>query len=124
MSNISQWKASEFKNFLIYYSLPCLKDLLPSVFYKHWFLLVYAINIFDSDKIETQAYENATRAIKKFVSNTEILYGMEQMKFNVHLLLHIPKSVNDFGALWAWSAFPYESYNFVLRSMLHNSQTI
>lgn len=49
---------------------------------------------------------------------------MELMKFNVHLLLHIPKSVKDFGALWAWSAFPYESYNFVLRSMLHSSQTI
>lgn len=46
------------------------------------------------------------------------------MKFNAHLLLHIPKSVKDFGALWAWSAFPYESNNFVLRSMLHSSQTI
>lgn len=124
VSNISQWKASEFKNFLIYYSLPCLKDLLPSVFYKHWFLLVYAIYVFDSDKITTEAYENATRAIKKFVGKAEMLYGMEIMKFNVHLLLHIPKSVKDFGALWAWSAFPYESYNFVLRSMLHSSQTI
>lgn len=124
VNNISQWKASEFKNFLIYYSLPCLKNLLPSVFYKHWSLLVYAIYVFDSDKIETEAYKNATRAIKKFVSDTEILYGMELMKFNVHLLLHIPKSVKDFGALWAWSAFSYESNNFVLRSMLHSSQTI
>lgn len=124
VSNISKWKASEFKNFLIYYSLPCLKDLLPSVFYKHWFLLVYAINVFDSDKIDTKAYENATNAITKFVSKTEMLYGMELMKFNVHLLLHIPKSIQDFGALWAWSAFPYESNNIVLRRMLHSSQTI
>lgn len=88
VSNICQWKASEFKNFLIYYFLPYLKDLLPSIFYKHWFLFVYAINVFNSDKIETQAYENATRAIKKFVNNIEMLYGMELMKFNVHLLLH------------------------------------
>lgn len=46
------------------------------------------------------------------------------MKFNVHLLLHLPETVEDFGSLWAWSAFPYEGYNFVLRSMLKNSQCI
>lgn len=125
VSNLSQWKASELKNFLLYYSLPCLKDLLPSVFYKHWSLLVYAIHVFDSEKIDIQAYETATRAIKKFVNNIEKLYGMaELMKFNVHLLLHIPQSIKDFGALWAWSAFPYEGYNTVLRNMLHSSQTI
>lgn len=32
VSNINQWKASEFKKFLIYYSLPYLKNLLLSVF--------------------------------------------------------------------------------------------
>lgn len=123
VSNISQWKASEFKHFLIHYSMPCLKDLLPLTFYKHWSLLVYVINVFDSEKIESEAFEKAKRAINKFVKNTEVLYGMELMKFNVHLLLHIPNSVKDFGALWAWSAFPYESYNSVLRNMLHSSQT-
>lgn len=46
------------------------------------------------------------------------------MKYNVHLLLHIPKSIKYFGALWAWSAFPYESYNYVLRKMLHSSQFV
>ncbi|EFN72341.1 hypothetical protein EAG_12648, partial [Camponotus floridanus] len=111
VSNISQWKASEFKHFLIYYSMPCLKDLLPLTFYKHWSLLVLP-------------FEKAKRAINKFVKNIEVLYGMELMKFNVHLLLHIPNSVKDFGALWAWSAFPYESYNSVLRNMLHSSQII
>lgn len=124
VNNISQWKASEFKHFLIHYSMPCLKDLLPLIFYKHWSLLVYVINVFDSETIEPEALEKATRTINKFVKNTEVLYGMELMKFNVHLLLHIPNSVKDFGALWAWSTFPYESYNSVLRSMLHSFQII
>lgn len=48
---IPQWKASEFRNFLIYYSLPCLKDVLPSLYHKHWSLLVYSIYVFNNDKI-------------------------------------------------------------------------
>lgn len=124
VDNIKLWKALEFKNFLVYFSLPCLKGLLPQNFLKHWSLLVYAIRIFDSDKIELQPYKNATRAIRHFVLNVEELYGKEFMKYNVHLLLHIPQAVKNFGAVWAWSAFPYESNNSVLRNMLHNSQAI
>jgi len=46
------------------------------------------------------------------------------MKYNTHLLLHIPKSVKDYGALWTWSAFPFEGYNYVLRKMLFSSQFV
>ena len=124
VTNLSQWKASEYRNFLLYYSMPTLKNILPDIYYKHWSLLVYAITIFNGDKINMQEYEKAKRAINKFVQDIEPLYGKELMKFNVHLLLHIPKSVEDFGALWAWSAFIYETNNYVLRNMLHSSQTI
>ncbi|KYN18658.1 hypothetical protein ALC57_09026 [Trachymyrmex cornetzi] len=31
----SQWKASEYKNFLLYYSLICLDGLLPKKYVKH-----------------------------------------------------------------------------------------
>lgn len=122
--NLKLWKASEYKNFAQYYSMPCLLNILEPIYYKHWSLFVYAINVFNSNKITNQDYETAAFAIKKFVENIELLYGKSFMKFNVHLLLHIPKAVRDFGALWAWSAFPYEDYNFTLRQMLHNSQSI
>lgn len=124
ISNMKQWKATEFKSFLFYYSMICLKGVLPGVFYRHWSLLVYAMIVFCSDKIDIRAAEKATVALKKFVSDTEILYGKEYMKYNVHLLLHIPDAVKDYGALWGWSAFPYESYNFVLGNMLHSSQSL
>ena len=39
------YKASEWKNFLIYYSLVCYKDLLPKNYYQHCFLFVYSIQI-------------------------------------------------------------------------------
>ena len=122
--NLTMWKASEFKNFLLYYFLICLKNILRGVYYKHWLLFVYAIHIFCSDKIEPRDFKKASKALKKFVEDIESLYGRELMKYNVHLLLHVPQSVQDFRALWGWSTFPYESYNFILKNMLNGSQAV
>lgn len=124
ISDLKRWKASEFKNFLIYYSLPVLKGLMRKKYYQHWFLLVYSITTFISEFIPQRNFEIATLAIRKFVLNVERLYAADLMKFNVHLMLHLPDTVKNFGALWAWSAFPYEAYNYVLRQMLKNSQCI
>lgn len=124
VDNLCQWKGSELRSFLLYYSLPCLRGLLDVRYYKHWSLLVFAITIFNSDEITDEAFCQATIALRTFVLETEALYGEEMMKFNVHLLLHIPKFVKLFGPLWAWSAFPYESNNAVLRRMVHNSQAV
>ena len=124
ISNLCRWKASELKNFLIYYSLIVLKDLIPMKYYKHWWLLVYAITIYDQKKITREDREKAKTALNKFVHDTQKLYGKTLMKYNIHLLIHIPESVENFGALWAWSTFPFEGYNFVLRRMLKNSQGI
>jgi len=109
---------------LLYYSLPCLYNLLAKRYYKHWSLFVYSMHKLLSSKISEYDLNEAERALRKFVFDTERLYGPEYMKFNIHLLLHIPKAVKFFGALWAWSAFPFESYNRILRDMIYNSQSI
>lgn len=46
------------------------------------------------------------------------------MTFNVHTLKHVIKFVKYFGSLWAWSAFPFESYNAVIKSLFHGTQCI
>lgn len=124
IENMKLFKASEWKNILLYYSLPCLQGLLPNVYFKHWSLLVFSMHKFLSDAITENDLKHAEKALRKFVFDMETLYGKEHMKFNVHLLLHIPKSVKLFGAIWAWSAFPFESYNRVLRNMIYNSQFV
>ena len=124
IENVGKWKASECRHFLMYYSPFVLKDILPNRYFKHWYLLVYAVTMFNKDKISEQDYQTGKRALLLFVQQTQTLYGIEMMKYNVHLLTHIPRSVRDFGALRGWSAFPYESYNRVLRQMLRSSQAI
>lgn len=45
----------------------------------------------------------AKQILEKFIHEVEHLYGRGFFKFNVHLLLHIPESVKQFGSLWAQS---------------------
>ncbi|EJY58062.1 AAEL017442-PA [Aedes aegypti] len=40
------------------------------------------------------------------------------MKYNVHLLLHIPACVKNFGPLWAFSLFCFEDMNGVLKKYI------
>lgn len=124
IENFGLWKASQWKHHLLYYSLVCLKDILPLRYYKHWLLLVFSIYTILKDRFSIQEFRSAKRALQQFVEDTETLYGKEYMKYNIHLLLHIPDSVKQFGALWAWSAFPFEHYNGILTKMFHNSQSV
>lgn len=51
IENMKLYKASEWKNMLLYYSLPCLQGLLPNIYFKHWSLLVFSMHKFLLDKI-------------------------------------------------------------------------
>ena len=46
LSSFKQWKASEFRAWLLYYCLPVLSDLLPSDYIYHLSLLVSPMHIF------------------------------------------------------------------------------
>ena len=46
------------------------------------------------------------------------------MTMNVHNLLHLRRSVEQLGPLWANSSFEFEDANADLKSMFHGSQNI
>lgn len=119
------YKASEWKNFLLYYSLPCLQNSkFPKEFLSHWCLLIRGIYIFLKPFVAERDIVNGEKLLKKFVADVDKLYGKELYKFNVHLILHIAECVRKFGPLWAPSTFCYEHYNGVLKKMFHNSRGI
>lgn len=81
------WKASEWKNFLLYYSFSCLQSVnMPKKYLHYWFLLVYSINIFLQEQFSEIEFIKATKALRKFVLSIENIYGTpELMKYNFHL---------------------------------------
>lgn len=104
-------KAHELVIWLLFYCLPALKLYLPRKYLLHWSLLVKAISILLKTSIlETEVYYSQ-QCLSKFVKDVEIIYGLEHVLFNVHLLFHLPKSVLNSGSLWTHSAFCYENFH-------------
>lgn len=119
-----QYKASEWRTFLLYYSPVCLKSLLHQSYYQHWSLLISAIYGLLKDNCTAEEINNSEDCLKKFVFQIPNLYGENFMKFNVHLLLHLSSHVRRWGSLWAWSAFPYEHYNGVIGNFFRGTQCV
>lgn len=120
----AKWKAIEWKYFLLFYSLHCVAGILPRNYVKHWSKLVFSIHIYLKSEISDEESMNASCSIQSFVQDVENLYGQAFYKYNLHMLLHIPKCVENFGALWNTSLFSYEHYNGVLCKMFKNSNGI
>lgn len=47
------------------------------------------------------AFKHAREALELYVKSLQSLYGEDQMAYNVHSLLHLTKSVENLGPLWA-----------------------
>lgn len=67
---------SQLRSWLLYYSLPTLKGILPQVYMNHYALFVAAIHIFLSEEITETDLSNAEQYLKKFYEEYPNLYGM------------------------------------------------
>ena len=48
--------------------------------------------------------------------------GNTKTTMNVHLLSHLAQCVEDWGSLWAYICFPFESMNKELKFLFHGSR--
>jgi len=116
------WKASEWRNWLHIYSIICIHDILDSDYLKHYLLLVSAIDILNSTSISLHDFNIARDLLVTFVSKFASLYGLQNMSYNVHQLLHVADTVENWGPLWTTSAFPFESGNGLLKKLFNGMQ--
>lgn len=121
MSDRKHWKAHEWVIWLLFYSLPIMKELFPGKYVRHWSLLVDGITIFLKTSITASEVYYAQRCLFTFVKDIESLYGIEHVSFNVHLLSHLAQSVLINGPLWTHSAFIYENFHQELKKFVKSS---
>ncbi|XP_036140791.1 uncharacterized protein LOC118644940 [Monomorium pharaonis] len=119
------FKASEYYNWILYYSIPTIVNCLPNKYFQHWLLLV--ISLFNLLQKPIRIYpelEQTEILLKLFVRDIGKLYGDGEYSYNVHQLLHIVLCVKRWGPLWATSVFPFENYNNFLANCIHGSQNL
>ena len=110
-----QWKASEFKNFLLFY-VPVLRKIIHEDYFVCFALLSTAIKILSGKNIS----EKRVRKAKEILSNFQRFYekvftqNYTQPKScctsNLHDLIHLPSQVRNLGGLQNTSAFIFEDF--------------
>ena len=118
------WKASELRNWLLFYSLPLLLDFLPSLYWHHYALLVNSIHILLGSMITDAQLDAADHMLADFYALLPELYGEASCTANAHLLCHLTKYVRLWGPLWTHSSFGYESKNGQLKHLFHGKHDI
>ena len=85
----AQWKASEWRNWLLFYSLFVLHGVLPQDYYNHFLLLVESIYILLSESISHADLDRAENQLHVFLSDFSTIYAVDYMTYDIHLLQHI-----------------------------------
>lgn len=122
LNEINRWKATEFRSFLLYFGPIILQKYLPENYLKHFCVLHTAIRILCHPKHCLYNNTCAKELLLYFVKTFKILYGKENLVYNIHNLIHISLDVKTYGSLDTFSAFAFENYMQMLKKMLRKSE--
>jgi len=114
---ISRWKATELRQFLLYTGIIVLKNKLSDDCYQHFLTLSISMRILLSPNLK-KLVNYAQKLLDYFVKTFEQLYGSHLISHNVHGLLHLTEDYKRYGPLDNCSTFPFENYMKNLKKML------
>lgn len=83
LSDRSNWKAKEWENWILYYSLPIISLFLDEKVVKHWALFVEAFYISLKTSITVDELKRIEYLVKKFMLDTEKYYTKSAMTFTL-----------------------------------------
>lgn len=118
LNQLHNYKATEFRTFLLYAGPFVLRNVLTKEKYDHFMLLNVAISLLCTHGISDEKIEFSRELINEFIEGMRSIYGAHHLVFNVHALTHLPDDVKKFGPLDLISAFDFESYMHKLQKLL------
>lgn len=107
---VLRWKATEFRQFILYTGIAILKDVMDENTFYHFLLLHCAYRLLSCRQNYLENISTAEEMLKLFVEQFPLFYNENSVTFNVHSLLHIAESVRNIGYINEFSAYPFENY--------------
>ncbi|CAN7947337.1 unnamed protein product [Ixodes hexagonus] len=121
LDELHRWKATEFRNFLLYFGLVVLRDHMPGPYYHHFLKLHVAISILAHPRLYLEKNHNAEELLLSFVQEAGSLYGRGIYVYNTHSLVHLAADARQHGCLDSFSAFPFENHLGQVKKLVHSS---
>ena len=106
-----RWQSSEWRNWLLYYSKPCLEGILEPEYLDHLQLLAQAIFLVTRDIVSEEDCNEAEMLFREYVRLFEVYFQRNNMRYNIHILLHVADCVRDWGPMFCQSTSFFESWN-------------
>lgn len=122
LSDVSRWKATEYRLFLLYTGPIALQGILKDDVFKHFLCLHVCFRILLTPSIGIDLIDYCEKLLAYFVDKYEKLYGKEFNSLNIHGLLHIVDDYRKFGSLERCSCFPFENYMKFLKKMIRKHE--
>lgn len=118
LAEVDRWKATEYRQFLLYSGPVALKGKLPDDKYQNFLDLFVGIYCLASPFYYTTHCQYAQELLCTFVQDFGRIYGADMLVYNVHGLSHLAGDVANFGPLDRFSAFPFENFLGKLKAKL------
>ena len=124
LAQVDRWKATEFRQFLLYTGKIALSGILRPDLYEHFLVLSIASSILVSPALALSYRDYAKQLMEYFVEQGKILYGDEFLVYNVHSMIHLADIVEEFGSLDVCSSFPFENYMQKLKRLVRSGKNL
>ena len=124
VDEVLRWKATEFREFMLYSGPFVLNGILPTDLYDHFMLLFTSMRLLVSKELasHTESCDYAKGLLLKFVLDAQFLYGKEILVYNVHNLVHLADEVKRLGCLEDFSCFVFENKLGQLKKLIRKPQ--
>lgn len=118
-----KFKATEFRQFVLYTGVVLLKEYLPIDMYTHFLTLSLAYRIVHSD-CGDDALAMAEYLFQAFVYDYKMFYPKGGLGYNVHGLLHVVDDVKLYGCVDSYSAYKFENCIQLLGNTIRKSHQV
>jgi len=104
------YKATEFRQILIYTGPYLFKSILSRTVYKHFILLNIFMRLLCCQKTVSSQNDLAADLAKHFLQSYCFIYGKGNASYNIHSIIHLANDAKKYGVLDNFSAFAFENY--------------
>ena len=123
-TGFSSFTADQWKNWVLYFSLLSMHDILGSDILECWRHFVQACRVLSSRQITIEKVLLGDAHLVQFCKRTQHIFGKESITPNMHMHFHLRACIIDYGPLHGFWLYAFERYNGLLGAMPHNNHSI